>query len=114
MTLPLDPDDARRAGGLAATHAATSDRFNHSRFGRFINSPEGRVFRLVAGTGFLVAGLLELPSLLGIGLLVWSALPLSAGALDICWISAALGGPLTGRRIRSDVSPSLVPRSGPR
>lgn len=76
-------------------------RFNGSRFGRFINSRPGRGFRLVAGTGFAFCGLALLPSPVGIGLLVWAVLPLSAGALDICWISAALGGPLTGRRIRN-------------
>ena len=78
-----------------------SDRFNRSGFGRFINSRSGRVFRLAAGTGFLIAGLLALPSALGIGLLVWSVLPLSAGVFDVCWISAALGGPLSGSRVRA-------------
>jgi hypothetical protein len=77
-------------------------RFNTSAFGRFINSRPGRVFRTVAGAGFLAGGLSELPSTLGLVLLSWSILPLSAGAFDICWISAVLGGPLTGRRIRAD------------
>ena len=30
--------------------------FNRSRFSRFLNSPAGRIFRLVAGLGFLVVG----------------------------------------------------------
>jgi len=30
--------------------------FNRSVFSHFLNSPAGRVFRLVAGSGFLVVG----------------------------------------------------------
>jgi len=32
---------------------------------------------------------------------VWSIFPLSAGVLDICYISASLGGPISGAKIRS-------------
>jgi len=39
--------------------------------------------------------------LIGIAALAWGVLPLSAGALDICYVSAALGGPLRGKQIRS-------------
>lgn len=77
---------------------SAAESFNCSGFGRFINSRPGRVFRLVAGTGFLVTGLVVLPSPVGIGLIAWSVLPLSAGAFDVCWISAALGGPLRPTR----------------
>ncbi len=78
-----------------------SDRFNCSAFGRFINSPGGRIFRLVAGAGFLIAAFSDLPVGLRIALGAWSVLPLTAGVFDVCWISAALGGPLTGRKIRA-------------
>jgi len=81
-------------GNLAAA-------FNQSGFSRFLNSPAGRVFRLLAGLGFLILGMVFRDHLLGILSLVWSVFPLSAGAFDICYISAALGGPLTGKRIRS-------------
>ncbi len=74
--------------------------FNRSRFSRVINSPFGRVFRLAAGAGFLVVGLVFRAHPLGVLSLVWSIFPLSAGALDICYISAALGGPLSGKTIR--------------
>lgn len=77
------------------------DRFNRSGFSRFINSPAGRVFRLVAGAAFLVVGWTFRHHALGVASMLWSVLPLSAGALDICWISAALGGPLSGAGIRS-------------
>ena len=77
------------------------EAFNRTAFSHWINSPAGRVFRLVAGTGFLTVGLKNHKRPLGKAALAWSALPLSAGAFDVCWISAALGGPLSGARIRS-------------
>ena len=80
--------------GLAAT-------FNVTGFSRFLNSPGGRLFRIVAGIGFLILGLVFRDHLLGVLSLAWSVFPLSAGAFDICYISAALGGPLSGKAIRS-------------
>lgn len=79
---------------------AAAARFNCTRFSRWINAPQGRVFRLAAATALIGIGLWELPSPWGVAALVWAALPLSAGLLDWCWISAALRGPLTGRAIR--------------
>ena len=76
--------------------------FNHSGFSRFLNSPAGRVFRFVAGAGFLVLGYAYRGHALGVLSMVWSVFPLSAGALDICFISALLGGPLSGAKIRSE------------
>jgi len=76
------------------------DVFNRSGFSRFLNSPAGRVFRLAAGTGFLVVGYIYRGHALGVLSMVWSVFPLSAGALDICYISALLGGPLSGAKIR--------------
>lgn len=43
---------------------------------------------------------------MGIAALVWSVFPLSAGAFDVCYISAALGGPLSGSKIREQQSES--------
>lgn len=74
--------------------------FNRSGFARFINSPSGRIFRIAAGTGFLIAGLVFRDHLLGVLSLAWSIFPLSAGALDVCYISAVLGGPIAGKTIR--------------
>ncbi len=76
------------------------ESFNHSGFSRFLNSPAGRIFRLVAGAGFLVVGWLFRDHLPGVLSMVWSVFPLSAGAFDICYISAVLGGPLSGAKIR--------------
>jgi hypothetical protein len=84
--------------GLAAS-------FNQSGFSHFLNGPSGRVFRIVAGLGFLILGLIFRDHLLGVLSLVWSVFPLSAGAFDICYISAALGGPISGKQIRSAYKP---------
>ena len=76
-------------------------RFNATRFSRWINGRRGRAFRLVAGGGWLVLGLVFRDHWWGVAAGVWSFFPLTAGIFDICWISAALGGPLRGRRIRA-------------
>jgi hypothetical protein len=75
--------------------------FNRSGLSRYLNSPAGRIFRLVAGAGFLVVGYLFRDHTLGVVSMVWSVLPLSAGAFDLCYISALLGGPLSGAKIRA-------------
>lgn len=76
--------------------------FNRSGFSRFLNAPFGRLFRVVAGACFLAAGLVWWGQPLGVVSLVWSIFPLSAGVFDVCYISAALGGPLTGKAIRAN------------
>jgi hypothetical protein len=80
---------------------STHEAFNRSAFSQFINSPPGRIFRLAAGTGFLVGGYVHRRRALGLLSMVWSVLPLSAGAFDLCYISAVLGGPVSGAKIRS-------------
>ena len=77
------------------------ESFNRSGFSRFLNSPSGRVFRLAAGLGFLAIGFMFRGHTLGVVSMVWGVFPLSAGALDICYISALLGGPLSGKKIRA-------------
>jgi hypothetical protein len=74
--------------------------FNRSGFSRFMNSLAGRIFRLFAGIGFLVVGYVYRDNALGLLSMAWSVFPLSAGAFDICYISALLGGPLSGAKIR--------------
>ena len=76
-------------------------QFNSTGFSRWINGSSGRAFRLLAGTGFLVLALTFRGHWWGVAAGAWSFFPLSAGLFDICWISAALGGPLSGRRIRA-------------
>jgi len=76
------------------------ESFNQSGFSKFLNSLAGRIFRLVGGAGFLLVGYIYRDHLLGVICMAWSIFPLSAGAFDICYISAALGGPLSGAKIR--------------
>jgi len=77
------------------------EAFNQSGLSRFLNRPSGRIFRVVMGIVFLIVGLIYREHALGVASIVWSVFPLSAGAFDICWISVALGGPLSGPKIRA-------------
>lgn len=74
--------------------------FNRSALSRFLNSRAGRIFRLIAGAGFLVIGYVYRDHALGVVSMLWSVFPLTAGAFDICYISAFLGGPFSGAKIR--------------
>jgi hypothetical protein len=84
------------------------ESFNRTPFSHFINSSAGRAFRLVAGAGFLIVGYVYRHHALGMVSMAWSVLPLSAGAFDICYISAVLGGPLSGAKIRSKYGPAVA------
>jgi hypothetical protein len=77
------------------------EAFNASGFSRFINSGAGRIFRLTAGIGFLLVGYMYRHHAAGMLSMAWSFLPLSAGMFDVCYISALLGGPLQGEKIRN-------------
>ncbi len=84
--------------------SSLKESFVQSGFSRFINSPAGRLFRLAAGTAFLIVGFVNRDQTLGIVSMVWSLFPLSAGAFDVCYISGVLGGPFSGRKIRDSYS----------
>jgi hypothetical protein len=88
-----------------------AEAFNQSGFSRFINSPAGRAFRLIAGATFVVVGYVFRHAALGRLSMVWGVLPLSAGAFDLCYISAVLGGPLSGARIRDRYHASKEPKT---
>ncbi len=74
--------------------------FNRSGLSKFINRPEGRIFRIVMGLGFIIVGYIFKAHVLGIISIVWGFLPLTAGLFDGCWVSFALGGPFSGKKIR--------------
>jgi hypothetical protein len=76
------------------------EAFNRTAFSKLLNRPGGRAFRLAAGTGFLIIGLLFRQKTLGLAAMIWSVFPLTAGAFDVCYISAILGGPFSGAKIR--------------
>jgi len=77
-----------------------SEKFNHTGISRFINSPAGRAFRLAAGVAFLGIGYLFRAHALGVAAMAWSIVPLSAGAFNLCYVSALLGGPIKSTTIR--------------
>ena len=88
---------------------AWHEDFNRSPFSHFINSTAGRVFRVTAGAAFLVAGYFFRAHPLGLLSMLWSVLPLTAGGFDVCYISAVLGGPLSGRTIRESCKGAQTP-----
>jgi hypothetical protein len=90
-----------------------ADAFNRSSFGRLINQPAGRAFRLTAGAAFLVGGLLSRHTLGGLLSIGWSVFPLTAGGLDVCYVSALLGGPLSGKTIRAQLDAGSSHRKAP-
>ena len=51
------------------------EAFNRSGFSQFINSPAGRIFRLAAGTGFLVVGDAFRHDMLGRLSMAWECSP---------------------------------------
>jgi hypothetical protein len=81
-----------------------SRRWNRSAFGTWIQTSWGRRFRALAGVGFAVIGLVFWGTPGGTAALLWSVFPLSAGLFDLCWISAALGGPFRGAACRAEAS----------
>ncbi len=81
-----------------------AESFGRSGFARFINSPSGRVLRVVAGAGLIGWGYMQLGSTTGIVLITVGFVPLIAGLFNLCVISALLGGPISGRRLAPDDS----------
>lgn len=92
-----------------ATAGSLADRFNRTGFSRWVNSGTGRAFRLGAGAAFLTAGWVLRDSGVGIALMAWSVVPLSAGLFNLCWISAVLGGPVRSEAIRAQQASSRAP-----
>lgn len=88
-------------GAYDARVSDIADSFNRSAFGQWINSPAGRAFRAAAGTGFLISGLLARRRPGGKAALAWGVWPFTAGVLDVCYVSAVLGGPLRGDDCRA-------------
>ena len=74
--------------------------FAQSPFAQFMSSPAGRIIRVVAGLALIGWGYTLSGQTMGTVLMVVGLLPLLAGALDICVLSALLGGPLSGAAIR--------------
>lgn len=77
-----------------------AESFGRSGFAKFINSPTGRIARLVVGLALIVWGYTQLDSGTGIVLIIIGLVPLTAGAFDLCLVSALLGGPISGKKVR--------------
>ena len=75
-----------------------AESFARSGFARFMNSPVGRVARLIVGAGLIGWGFSQRGTGTGIVLMAVGLVPLAAGAFNWCLISALLGGPLSGAR----------------
>jgi len=76
-----------------------ADSFAQTGFARFINSPAGRIARIVAGLVLIAWGYTQRAESSGIILMVAGLVPLAAGIFHLCLISALLGGPISGARI---------------
>jgi hypothetical protein len=83
---------------------SVAETFGRSGFARFVNSPAGRVARVVVGLALIGWGYTRRGGASGVVLMVAGLIPLAAGLFDWCLISALLGGPVSGARIREDGS----------
>ena len=81
-----------------------AESFWQSAFARFVNSPSGRLARIVAGISLMAWGYTLRDSETGIILMVVGLVPLATGAFDLCLLSALLGGPIRGAGIRKRVA----------
>ncbi len=74
---------------------SAAESFGRSAVAQFINSPIGRVVRIVVGAALVWWGYSQdNPIVMAVGLV-----PLAAGLFHLCLISALLGGPLRGARV---------------
>jgi Inner membrane protein YgaP-like, transmembrane domain len=77
----------------------TAESFTQSGFAQFISSQAGRYLRIVVGIAIIAWGYSERTQTMGVVLIVVGLIPLVAGTLNLCLISALLGGPISGARI---------------
>lgn len=77
-----------------------AESFAKTAFARFINSTPGRALRVVAGAAMIGWGAMNVQEAAGIVVMVVGCIPLYAGAMDRCLVSALLGGPISGSRVR--------------
>jgi hypothetical protein len=75
--------------------------FARSGFSRFMNSMAGRGIRIVAGLVLIAWSYSQLEQTSGIILVLVGLVLMSAGAFDLCLISPLIGGPVSGKKIRS-------------
>lgn len=76
-----------------------AESFGRSRFAQFVNSPAGRLARVVTGAGLIGWGYTQRSTVTGLVFMAVGLVPLAAGSFNLCFISALLGGPISGARI---------------
>lgn len=76
-----------------------AESFAHTGFARFINSPIGRLARIIAGILLFAWGYTQNGTTTGLVVMAVALVPLAAGLFNWCLISALLGGPLSGARL---------------
>jgi len=81
-----------------------AESFCQTGFARFVNSPTGRIARIVVGIGLIGWGYTQRGTTMGIVLMVVGVVPLAAGIFNWCLVSALLGGPISGAKIAKGAS----------
>jgi len=76
-----------------------AESFGRTGLARFINTTAGRVARIVVGIGLIGCGFTIGEGAGKVLLILVGLIPLSAGAFNLCLISALLGGPIRGDRV---------------
>lgn len=71
-------------------------------FVRFMASPLGRLFRVVAGIVLIAWGLTGLSGVAGNIVALIGLVPLFAGLFDVCVFGPLLGGSFSGKKIRGE------------
>ena len=82
-----------------------AESFGHSGFAKFINTPTGRIVRIIAGLALVAWGYAQLPESAGYIIIIVGVVPLTAGIFNLCLISALLGGTINGSRIAKNFLP---------
>ena len=70
-------------------------------FVKFMQTPAGRVARIVAGVALLGAGLIVIGGTTGYAVAVVGLVPAAAGLFDRCLMAPFFGVPFSGARIRA-------------
>ena len=76
-----------------------AESFAQTGLAHFVNSPAGRIARILVGLGLIGWGYFQSAGSAGIILIVVGLVPLAAGGFNLCLISALLGGPISGARL---------------
>jgi hypothetical protein len=71
-------------------------------FAKFMSSGLGRGLRIVVGLVLIGLGLFSVGGTGGVILAVVGAVPLLAGAVDVCLFAPLFGGPLKGAEARAN------------